>query len=257
MKKNITIVLVVVLIIAGISAYIIQKNTSQKASKKALTLQSSVCPDGTSPRSYNGQVASGTPVNIMLSCDHKEFVITGGVQQVLKSLQLSGKKIETTEGTMTWEDMSLVDTSSGTDVVHLDTDYNFDGYNDLTSIWSNGMGATGINSVLVFLYDTEDSKFVFSAPLSSIQNIKVKSESKTVLSHIGFGADGYIAQTFTWAKDKLYKSAETECSSSRLTDETEQIDSYQLIKKEYSEGGVLTSSSKKKVPFSPAKAPCE
>jgi hypothetical protein len=117
---------------------------------------------------YQGFIKPEKQVEITLSCDHKSLKIEGSVNQIIKSKDLSqyfnGKEIE------------LADTISGSLVIELESDYNSDGYNDLTSIWSKGSGVSGISSALVFLYDDKNNIFVFNKELSFVNNLSVSPE---------------------------------------------------------------------------------
>lgn len=113
---------------------------------------------------YYGNLKEGQPVQIILSCDQERFTITGAVKQVIDI-----------NDTKMFPDLdmfnALADIASGSGVVYLEDDYNFDGYNDLHTISSNGQGWDGVDSVNIFLYDPVVQKFVFNTELSKLQNV--------------------------------------------------------------------------------------
>lgn len=111
---------------------------------------------------YTGEIQKGMPVEVVLSCDHKKFTISGAVEQVIRSVDIT----EPGE-----EELELTDTSGGSLVVDIVDDYNFDGYKDLSSIMSNGSGVTGIDGYFIFLYDKNTNKFILNRELSSLYNV--------------------------------------------------------------------------------------
>jgi len=147
---------------------------------------------------YKGEITKDMPVIMVLSCDHTRLTITGSVTQII-----NGKDVQ---GNDTGE---IADTSSGSYVVDVDTDYNFDGYNDLASIMSNGYGFHGVDSYAIFLFDPTQSKFVYNIDLGKIKNILVNEETKTVIEGVcGIDTDdeevcqeSYIA--YQWKNGKL------------------------------------------------------
>ncbi len=137
---------------------------------------------------YKGSVTSEKEVKITLSCDHKSLKIEGSVNQVIKAKDLSQY--------FNGEEMELADTISGSLVIEVEKDYDFDGYNDLTSIWSQG---SDISSKLIFLYDDKDNIFVFNKELSSIDNLNVSPEGDLYTSHCYYNQekdDVYCSKDF-------------------------------------------------------------
>ncbi len=106
---------------------------------------------------YKGTVAQGKEVNMTLSCDHTNLFVTGAVDQTIVVTSESGVKQELSRG--------------GPHGAVLDTDYNFDGYNDILSLVSAGQGYEAVDSYYVFLYQPKTNKFLFNEQLSNLQNI--------------------------------------------------------------------------------------
>jgi hypothetical protein len=60
----------------------------------------------------------------------------------------------------------------------VEDDYNFDGYNDLSAISSNGQGFDGVDSFNIFLYNPKIQKFVYNAEISKLQNSLMDTKNK-------------------------------------------------------------------------------
>lgn len=121
---------------------------------------------------YEGEITSGKKVKIVLSCDHRKFTITGAVNQVITSEVFSALGPNTELG-------ELADLVAGSQVVDVNTDYNFDGYNDLSSMVVNG---SQFKSLIYFLYDIDQNNFVFNKKLSKLVNVSVDKNKKRIES---------------------------------------------------------------------------
>lgn len=127
------------------------------------------CTDGVYENIYYGEIKKDMPVKIVLSCDQERFNIVGSVTQL----------IDSTNGVdLVGDDVVLVDISSGSQVVYVEDDYNFDGYNDLSAISSNGQGFDGVDSFNIFLYNPKIQKFVYNAEISKLQNSLMDTKNK-------------------------------------------------------------------------------
>jgi len=143
---------------------------------------------------YEGTIKEGQEVKIILSCDHKKLKISGAVNQVISSK------------------FQLADLVSGSNVIGVKEDYNFDGYNDLESISSNGQGISALDSYEIFLYDSELNKFVFNEELSNIVNIYPEVSDQTIRQEFNFGYGiGFERIIYRWEGDKLIKITKEEC----------------------------------------------
>ncbi len=135
---------------------------------------------------FTGNIKEGMPVEVVLSCDHESFKIKGSVEQ---NITLEGlEKIDPVLN----HNYELADFSSGDLVVDVNSDYNLDGYNDLSSLAING---SQLKSVLVFLYNPTSSQFEYNHELSSIPNIGVDKDKKLIESY-----------TCGWMSDKDCKN---------------------------------------------------
>lgn len=76
-------------------------------------------------------------------------------------------------------DQTIVSSSSELSI-DIDSDYNFDGYNDITSLYSEGAGYSAIRSYNIFLYEPKTNTFVFNPQLSDLENIGVDENKKEV-----------------------------------------------------------------------------
>jgi hypothetical protein len=189
---------------------------------------------------YSGEVAPDIKVKITLSCDHTRFFISGDVNQVIAT---------TTE---------LADLVAGTEVVRVENDYNFDGYNDLSTIWSNGSGQTQIDSSFIFLYNPASNKFILDEKLSSLENSYPKSDTKEIIQYFNFVQDGYQSYSYKWTMSgKLYKSKDDSCQSNRQIDQkSEDIEYYIHEVTKYASSGKVISHTKKELSFEEAQNVC-
>lgn len=124
---------------------------------------------------YYGYLAEGVPIKIMLSCDRTKLIISGSVNQTIdgNSVFVEGDPL-----------VELTDVSNGSEVVSIAFDYNFDGYNDLQSVFSSGQGVQALSSSVVFLYDPQKKEFILNDDLSSIFNISVSSTTREIIEHV-------------------------------------------------------------------------
>ena len=154
---------------------------------------------------YEGDIKPGMHVKIVLSCDHKKFTISGAVNQIITSADL--KKYNN------GEEVELADLVGGENIVDLNSDYNFDGYNDLSSIMSNGQGISGEKSFFIFIYDSRLNKFVYNDNVSSLTNVgAVKEKSEISQTSCFFSSDEKNSITcdityYKWASGHLQKAS--------------------------------------------------
>lgn len=128
---------------------------------------------------YEGEIASGRKVSVTLSCNHLRLTVSGAVEQEITAADL-GKEAAFGE---------LADLSGGSRVVSLADDYNFDGYNDLASVVSNGQGASAVDSFLIFLYDPSLNRFTYSRQLSAIENLWPDPATRTIRQQFCYFGD--------------------------------------------------------------------
>ena len=93
-------------------------------------------------------------------------------------------------------------------VVHVSEDYNFDGYNDLSTIISNGSGNFAIDTYIIFLYNEKENKFLFSKDLMGKENLTVNPKTKIISEIYSCGLDKndeYIIRSteYKWQQNKL------------------------------------------------------
>ena len=144
---------------------------------------------------YTGEIKKDIHVKIVLSCNQDKLTISGSVNQVITVDDI--KKI------LNESDVDFVDLSMGSEVVNLDSDYNFDEYNDLSVVSSNG---SGVDSYNIFLYDPTSNKFIFNKDLSSIQNIIINEKAKLIISDMCYEDDTICKpDTYKWLNGKLNK----------------------------------------------------
>lgn len=117
---------------------------------------------------YEGEIAPGKPVVAVLSCDHTRLTLSGSVNQVISG---------SADADM---DEIIADLTAGELVVSLDQDYNFDGYNDLSSVVSNGQGMSAVDYTNVYLYDPASKKFRIHQQISGMENVYPNPESKRI-----------------------------------------------------------------------------
>lgn len=153
---------------------------------------------------YKGNIKPHMAVQVVLSCDHTLFTISGDVEQVI-----DGKALEDPHGGG-YSINELADLSGGDLVVDFNSDYNFDGYNDLSSISSHGQGFSAVVSFLIFLYDPLKKQFVLNNDLTLVDNlIEADTKSKQILSEdCGFEDGGFRIckkNYYKWSNSKLVK----------------------------------------------------
>jgi hypothetical protein len=145
---------------------------------------------------YEGTINSEKNVKIILSCDHEKFTISGAVNQII----LSSDIVDNSE---------LADLSSGDLVVGLDLDFNFDGYNDLSSIINNGQGIEAVKTYAIFLFDPQKQQFVYNNELSFLENISVAKEknllTQTFCTSQSDGGAKCADTMYKWSNGHLIK----------------------------------------------------
>lgn len=149
---------------------------------------------------YEGDIKPGMHAKIVLSCDHKKITISGAVDQIIRASDLARYT-----GV---ESADLADLSGGDLVVGVDSDYNFDGYKDLSSINSNGQGVSGMKSYFIFLYDPKSNNFVYNNGVSSLENITTNESKKEIYQEFCFYKNDELICNkiyYKWSDDRLLK----------------------------------------------------
>lgn len=163
---------------------------------------------------YKGEVTEGKTVFVKLSCDRMKFTISGTVTQVIES------KDVTTPGD---EAVELADVLGGTEVVKVDTDYNFDGYNDLSTIVVNGQGRQAIDSYLVFLFNPKTNQFEYAKEFTPIINLGV-GEKDTLTSSLGIDYGVHATDYYRWKAGKLIFLFEHYCTEKEIFVEGKELE---------------------------------
>lgn len=148
---------------------------------------------------YSGNIIAGKEVVITRSCDGKKITITGTVKQTIEN---AGEPSS----------------------INLDSDYNFDGFNDIESLISDGQGYEGIDSFNIYLYDQKSNQFVLNDKLSNLENIGVDKKKRQIVQYFNFFKNDDAGEKvlmeniirYVWVKDSLVKVGE----------ETSQVDLY-------------------------------
>jgi hypothetical protein len=185
-----------------------EKTNVQKSGDKSIPVPDSPCVNKrykyTGPEEiYSGYLKPGSPVTVTLLCDRDQLNIEGSVEQIITNPHPDR------------ETMGLVATL-GAHGIALETDYNFDGYNDLETIPNQGSGWQAIVDYDIFLYDPLTKQFKYSQELSALSWLQVDSKNKTLRSGRlfvkgGVEHHGGSFEIFTWDGPKLVKSAEYRC----------------------------------------------
>ena len=142
------------------------------------------------------ELQSGKDVKIVVSCDSKSYTLSGSVNQVIPFMHpdIDSREVE---------------------AVSLDTDFNFDGYNDfeVTRILSDGEDdPNAIYIADVYLYDPVNMQLVYNKQLSDFKNIWVDTEKKYVQEYSSYDnlKSEHIetVQNYTWQNSQLVKVKE-------------------------------------------------
>lgn len=152
---------------------------------------------------YSGFLKPGSPVTVTLVCDRDQLNILGSVEQIITNPHPERE---------TW---GLVATLGGNGIA-IETDYNFDGYNDLQTVPIQGSGWQGVVGYYIFLYDPETQQFKYSQELSALEWLQVDSKNKTLRSgrlfvRGGVEHHGGSFQIYAWDGPSLIKSTEYRC----------------------------------------------
>jgi len=215
---GIIIIIIAVIIILG-GVFVWQHFATQQKQKSAVVSSDPSCDGVKDPyynlgfgveHTYEGDIKPGMHVKIVLSCDHQKLTISGAVNQVIQSSDLA----KYNDG----ENIDLADLSSGTEVIGLNYDYNFDGYKDLESIVSSGQGISAIDTDIIFLYNPKINKFVYQPDLSALENIYVYDSDKTIRQEFNLGYDsntgggaGFEEIIYKWNNNSLAKVSDEKC----------------------------------------------
>lgn len=145
---------------------------------------------------FEGQINNEMSIKLELSCDHNRVNITGSVNQEIVRFKKNNRGES--------QESELVVNSSG---LSFDEDYNFDGYNDISTLYNYGAGYMALYDNYYFLYDPLQNKFIFNKELSDLQNLVIKSTSTKTLEQVfNMGPDlGYSITEYKWKGDKLIK----------------------------------------------------
>ena len=180
---------------SGLYLYVYPHRKNIQVAPVTPVVSDSPCNGGT----YTGMLNTDMLVTMLLSCDQKKVTVTGAVTQTITATDI---------GVDTHTD--LVDTIAGSGgVVAVDTDYNFDGYNDLALITSRGGDVDAITSYAIFLYNAVTKKFEYNSELSAIENIGVNEPHKWVTSTYTCAAridkNDCHSYAYTWVAGHLKK----------------------------------------------------
>ncbi len=171
---------------------------------------------------YDAEITPGQKVHMVLSCDHTRLTLSGAVNQEISSKELAKDQANTTFNSETGkpvtfdESTELADLSAGTNVVTIKNDFNFDGFNDLQLVASNGQGSMAIDGYYIFLYSSSTKQFKYSPELSAINNISISEDlPKTIEQAFSYGFNtGGNRVHYKWTPaGVLYKSDEVICES--------------------------------------------
>ena len=187
---------------------------------------------------YTGEIQPGKSVTIVLSCDHLTMTITGAVQQVITAKSLFNYTSPEID--------DLADLSSGDQVIDTNSDFNFDGYNDLSTVAVSGNGAYKTVSYYIFLYNPSSKRFVFSPALSNLTNISVNKDEKYVASYGYNGYDGHDATFYKYKSDgSLYKYGYESCTTNIPASDMklDQKRNFTLIDTYYNPDGTTATTS--------------
>jgi hypothetical protein len=206
MKKitKILAILCVLLILIGVEYAVKQfVNYGPNPNPIVSNNKESICLSGESEHLYDGKIKDDKNIKIVLSCDLKKMTITGAVNQEILG------------------DTALADIISGDRVIDTDGDFNFDGYNDISSIVSNGQGRYAIDYYNIYLYQPKDNKFVLSQQLGDLANIHIDNSKKEVVGELGTGGGGnVVVETirYKWNVDNFVKVTDLSLSPKKGVD---------------------------------------
>lgn len=157
-----------------------------------------------------GDIKKNMYVEAVLSCDHKKITISGAVNQAIKSSDLAKY--------YNGENVDLIEPTNIDDNLYLIYDYNFDGYRDITVVFSRGQGISAIEYDLVFLYDSKMNKFIYQPDLSNLENVSARDSDKTIRQnfYLGYnqatdGSLGFNEITYKWNNNSLVKISDENC----------------------------------------------
>lgn len=171
-----------------------------------------------------GSVRDNIHLGMVLSCDGERLTIAGiDTNSYSPSEQEKDMSFnQTIDGTM-WGNKGelLVDPTAlsinsafdFSDTISTKSDFNFDGYNDLSLLQSDGQGSMAVDSYLVFLFDPKIKRFVYSKELSAIQNIDTAPNDKTIISYQGEGNSSYSSKIYSWHDGQLVLTSAESCSA--------------------------------------------
>ncbi len=223
-KKIIIAILCVLILIVGLSVVLKnknvpqnavllgQKNTTQVLSPECEGVKKSGLSDGF-PHTDTRSIKTGSNITITLSCDFLNLDITGAVEQKINSqIWNNDPKAEREE---------LIDGAFGAQFVAepnmipeeaIDLrDFNFDGYNDLVLLQTNGNGSVQVDTYKIFLYSPTEKKFIYSSEFSNIENINITEDGKAIYSNMAQGFGTYITTFYSVVKNSLKKEKVVSC----------------------------------------------
>lgn len=164
---------------------------------------------------YEGELIPGQKVSITLSCDHQKLIVRGAVNQTISGDDV----LSDVEKAEPHESIELADTHVGTDVVSVGSDYNFDGYNDISSVAGDGSGWQAVDTYFIFLYNPKTKKFEYNKQLGELENISLDPKKKEIYQFFGYREDGFRRDGYAWsAQGVLYPTYIEVCLSDRKKD---------------------------------------
>lgn len=191
---------------------------------------------------YEGEISPGQKVSVVLSCNHQRFTIRGAVNQIISGDDILSDE----EKAEPHEFIELADTHVGPNVVSIDSDYNFDGYNDIASTVGDGSGFQAVDTYLIFLYNPKTKKFEYNKKLSELENISLDTQKKEIYEFFGYREDGFRRDGYVWSDaGVLYPAYIEVCLSDRKSDDVPPTSFTHRITT-YNESGTVLKDNVKK-----------
>lgn len=137
------------------------------------------------------ELKTDTKIVVTNTCGGMTFVLGGAVTQTIAYMH---------------DDLDQLE------IIKLDTDYNFDGFNDFEVVRITSGGGEDPNTTYmsdIYLYDQTTKQFVYNAELSKLRNISVDPEQKYVIEEESYytksneHVEAY--QNYQWTNGHLVK----------------------------------------------------